>query len=743
MSTAKPQPLTATEIDLDELTKSTTEILHLLAQYCRAKDSYEVDVIQLSLAECSYRSAAVYIAQQAEHFIKALDSSILVCRQVVKNCLPNGLHARQGQRLATSVVIELSTSNQRLIWKTVLQKFLDIHQTVQNLVETAVEHKEYYQGGDSTRRTLLESTIPILRAFEDIVLQYQTWWALRDIDLNDLLAYPEKISVIQKKYPDFFLQPLQSPLGEQIIFQAGISMEVATHNSSVTNEQSIAHGSESAPLEGIENKSRVYDSPEHTPLAIEMPPMSSITTEGRIGQITMQLPPELMAQIFAETCHPPFKSFRARCIYPVQKTTPFTLGQVCRHWRAVVWSTPFIWSYVCLELSCSPDRFMAQVELLENWLERSGTCPLTINLFYSDSQYQVVYSQLFRNLTKVLAIDAHRCQVVDFALPSWWYKVINEVKYNFTILTSARGENVDLPVGYDKFEVFKFAPLLNDIHLLASDIFIVDIEWERLVRITLQHVTLEECYYVLAKTPNLMYCLLEEVHGTTSTGTNLNVLLLQDLIISDYSWDSIEQLLQHMAMPSLQSVTISSTPYCDFLSLPTILDRAGCQLQRIRLDDLDLEYTEESEILLCLRSFPSLVEIDISFIRRTHKPIRHFLTDILMCQSQTDSALDTAMAEFDDTRTYLLTKLKHFRYSGPVGVGIVWFDDKLADLLQNRVVASPSITKLMSYEVNGSVWSKDPGLRDLSLSRYARGKLRELVEDGLKFKLVVDGNSLF
>ncbi|KAF8151580.1 hypothetical protein B0H34DRAFT_728195 [Crassisporium funariophilum] len=689
MSTVNSTPLTWDKIDLDDLAKSTTETLHLLARYCQAQDS----------------SVAVYIAQQAKRYIEALDLSILACRQIVK-AFPGIIEPSQGTT-----------------WKDVEIEFEKVLQVVQDLIEFATAHKEYIKDGDSARLPPLEATMIILKAFEDDVFRYSTWWTVRDINhLTDFLVYIKKICVIQTTYPRIFVHHPQSPSPDQ-------AKDVVAETSIAANEQPVVHVSEPVPFVGIENELLVYAGDSIETLACDTSPVFSMETESRIGESasTLELPPELMAQIFAATCHAAFEPFRARNECATQKTTPFTLGQVCRLWRAIIWSTPFIWSYVALELSCRPETCQAQIDRLGDWLELSGACPLTIRLFLPT--YSGMNENVVKNLIKLLAMNAHRCQAVDFAFPSSWYTILNEVDYDFSILTTARCEDLVLYSAgeHEKFKVFKSAPLLNDIHLLASDIFILDTRWEQLVRVTLQHVILNECFYVLAKTPNLIYCCVEEIVRERTTDTNVEVLLLEELVVSNSSWPCTEQLLWHISMPSIQSLTISPQTLSEFLSLSTILQRAGYFLQRLKLDNIDVAF-RESEILLCLRNLPSLVDIEISFSPGTHEPIRHFLTDVLMCQGHTVSASHTAIPESEANHTFFLPNMQHFSFFGPVGVGIVWLDEILADRLQTRV--------------NGTPWTDDSSLQDLLLGSSAREKMKILVDDGLTLKLNVDGRSL-
>ncbi|KAJ3485727.1 hypothetical protein NLJ89_g11875 [Agrocybe chaxingu] len=73
------------------------------------------------------------------------------------------------------------------------------------------------------------------------------------------------------------------------------------------------------------------------------------------------------------------------------------------------------------------------------------------------------------------------------------------------------------------FTLFRHVPLLSDLHLNRYYLVDVSVSWAQLTSLTLQHVYLDECFYALSRTPDLMYCQLypilkndieREVHDT-------------------------------------------------------------------------------------------------------------------------------------------------------------------------------------------------------------------------------------
>ncbi|KAJ7892597.1 hypothetical protein B0H13DRAFT_1478966, partial [Mycena leptocephala] len=86
-----------------------------------------------------------------------------------------------------------------------------------------------------------------------------------------------------------------------------------------------------------------------------------------------QLPHDVVQEIFL-TCLP---SHRNAVMSPSE--APLLLGPVCYGWRAIVLSTPILWSSLHIHLNFvlySPQRISAVAE----WLARAGACPLSLSV---------------------------------------------------------------------------------------------------------------------------------------------------------------------------------------------------------------------------------------------------------------------------------------------------------------------------------------------------------------------------
>ncbi|KAJ6515639.1 hypothetical protein C8R45DRAFT_957188 [Mycena sanguinolenta] len=92
-----------------------------------------------------------------------------------------------------------------------------------------------------------------------------------------------------------------------------------------------------------------------------------------------RLPHDILLDIFF-ACLP---SEHNAVIDPAE--APLVLGRICRHWRSVAYSTPMLWSSLHIPaldyLHAPPNLLWGLQRAVGAWLDRSGTCPLSVSLF--------------------------------------------------------------------------------------------------------------------------------------------------------------------------------------------------------------------------------------------------------------------------------------------------------------------------------------------------------------------------
>ena len=95
-----------------------------------------------------------------------------------------------------------------------------------------------------------------------------------------------------------------------------------------------------------------------------------------------RLPFELASKVFV-FCAEDFR-FSDQINTPLHEravTSPLLLGKVCRTWRDIAWAIPQLWSTMTLLLSNVTQLYtLAEIDLIHQWLSRSGQHPLNITV---------------------------------------------------------------------------------------------------------------------------------------------------------------------------------------------------------------------------------------------------------------------------------------------------------------------------------------------------------------------------
>ncbi|KAF8876782.1 hypothetical protein CPB84DRAFT_1795607 [Gymnopilus junonius] len=448
----------------------------------------------------------------------------------------------------------------------------------------------------------------------------------------------------------------------------------------------------------------------------------------------MNLPPELLAHIFDLACHDPTSKFYIEKNRK-QTITPFILGGVCSQWRAVVWSTPTTWSRISLYLVTS--KYETQLELLKGWLARTGKKPLTIDFLFQEENDWC--ERIPTEIIELLRTSAPRWREINWVLPEAWYPLLAGIKFNLPLLTTLSTQSLwhDCSLSPSKrkrLDLFADTPALRDLHLNGYYLSDVDIPWKQLVRLKLQHVYIDECFFALSETQLLesckMYTILYNDVNRTIEAKSIGLPFLTYLHFYHSNWEDAKILLSSMTAPSLRTLEFTDPLGDEVPLLPSLLSNIGCNLTRLKV--VDWSFTRHPDLVEFIRGIFSLTEIKIR-LRQPSSVMSDFFIQLLWTRAPT---FDVENEE----ETYFLPYLKHFTFSGCVGLRN-GFENELLHLLQCR---RPSTDKVESKVVPLLSFTLDVfegGGTPLVPGDELKGQLQVLVTDGLELSIAFEGTS--
>ena len=304
---------------------------------------------------------------------------------------------------------------------------------------------------------------------------------------------------------------------------------------------------------------------------------------------TARIPPEILIEIFQIACQPVDDDFRAR-----QATTPLFIGSICRFWRDVAWSTPFLWSTVFLHVSRK--HHATQIQLLEDWLLNAKSAPLSIKIT-SEGQLKFVLCA-FEEIMRILFNRSDYWLTFNSCFLHSKFRNILK-KTSFPMLTS-------ISLRSSAAEMFLNAPKLVNVTLLGHS-FPPILPWGQLRTFRTGKMPVNECLKVLRKSPSLNECHFEGVYTQDGiiSKTILSHAQLKHLhtTLDDY-WAT--SLFDGITLPSLSGLHIQydhdHDKWLPLSSITSLVLRSACNLERLtikfRFNNVDL--------IPCLEVIPSL-----------------------------------------------------------------------------------------------------------------------------------------
>ena len=339
--------------------------------------------------------------------------------------------------------------------------------------------------------------------------------------------------------------------------------------------------------------------------------------------IVRQLPPDVMSTIF-EFCLPNFADHQlSLTVYPKEDYPskapyiPLSLGSICSYWREIAWSTPSLWSSLVVRVTGKFDSSMA-TSIAQEWLARSGQLPLSIRV---SSILNIKTVSVVSALADVINQYSTRWSDLDLRVPEHFFQLFHATDNHAPILKFVR-LRCSVYTGLTRMKNLNFqltCPNLERASLSFLPEGSTNIQWDNLTHLTLGYTYISDSFFILRKTPQLVYCEVSHTNRhfvgaivlTSITLGSLRTLQLPIAGLAGFFLDNIiaphleELSLPYHYSPSMEDIT-------------SFLKRSACSLRSFSIffsNHLDPPYIER--FMNLLQSMPSLNTLSVISVTTT------------------------------------------------------------------------------------------------------------------------------
>ena len=286
------------------------------------------------------------------------------------------------------------------------------------------------------------------------------------------------------------------------------------------------------------------------------------------------LPFELISKIFILSFPPPQTNlerynFTRAVIIP---------GQVCRRWRDIALSTPYLWSFITVNLSALPEICHTPVI---SWLSRSGGYPLSI-LFTATWSHYMPFE--FEQRLQPALSSSHRWKHISMSVALARRESFRTIKGKLAMLESLRlGQSNESSSEDETIDIFIPAPKLTSLHLFSPvGPGVLIIPWKQITELTLTGHAVKMMPLILSRCSNIVKCsaifprelrsVIEVVRKPHVGNTSLRSLEL------DFNWHD-DDGINYLRLPSLSDLKFSG----DLIIVTNLLSRSSCSLTSLHL----------------------------------------------------------------------------------------------------------------------------------------------------------------
>ncbi|KAJ7073854.1 hypothetical protein C8F01DRAFT_3813 [Mycena amicta] len=332
---------------------------------------------------------------------------------------------------------------------------------------------------------------------------------------------------------------------------------------------------------------------ETSPAALRIENLCGQLNEYKYPVLT--LPSEIITEIFTHYLppypeHPPL----------VGPGSPTHLLRICRPWRHIALRSPRLWR--AIKLGDAITKISEQhVEMVQTWLQRSGSSPLSLRLEFST----VSVGRSEDSLIRAVVARRSRWEYVDLRAPPAQLSSIagHSPRLVQMTLTTTWGHSVIFSL--------QNAHLLRSISLWNIGYDISSLPWDQLTSLALINNNFVQSAVILQAAPNLLRCQLSPRDEGTVEGIRIRLPRLEILSLDSSGDKNIdENILGVFTLPSLRKLEISERLLGLYAveRLKSLILRSGCRLERLRIISISAQSSQRVVDACCI-AFPH-VDID-------------------------------------------------------------------------------------------------------------------------------------